>query len=227
MFAVNLLTPAYLPRYGLPMACITIVGAMWTLSQVRWRARLPYGLVLLGLCMPGAKVSTDYIRHSMRWIESQLGGNVWKTERNSFVHTRHPLGPEYYASPDMIRFIRANSGPGDVLVYNVFTFMTPLWNGHYTNKLVFLPGWPDEEPQVLGDPTPEQLSDWLARLRDIGPRHILVYSGSAYARELRRGALPECQVAFEDPATRGPGPMILFECATPSAASRPARTAGE
>ncbi len=60
-------------------------------------------------------------------------------------------------------------------------------------------------------PTPEQLEQWLADLRRIAPRHVLLYEQQAYARRLIEHPELGYQVVLEDAPERGEYKMLMFE----------------
>lgn len=217
MFGLSFFMPAFLPRYGLSMITVALAGALSILAQLPRRVTFVAMLIVLAACLPGAWCDGRYIRHSLRWIRMQAGGTLPVATRNAFVFERNSVGYPTYCSPDMTRFIRDHSGPGDVLVWNVRTFQGLLWNRSYSNRLVHLPASPRQMyPHSAAEAQSDHVQAWLERIAALRPRHVLVYADSVCARRLLAEPRWGYRVAFRDSADHSRYAMILFERAARS-----------
>jgi hypothetical protein len=215
MFVLCLFTPSYLPRYGLPMAAVAVVGAMWLATRFGPASFRVFALVVLVLCVSGLGVSKRRMSHSLEWVRKQSGGYLALKTRNAFLAEHVPTGGPQYCRPDMIRYIRTHSGAGDLLVCNVRTFPALLWNYRYDNRVCWLTGTAgDSYPEEASDlslPSPAELTDWITRVLAKQPRHVLLYTQSAYAQELIGHPEYGYRAALADPAERQNYAMTLFE----------------
>lgn len=216
MISLCFATPSYLPRYGLPMVAIATVGAAWVVSRFPRELSVAATVGVVLLCALGSAKSITYLWEELKWLTSQAGGQIPLATRNAFLLEKHQIGlADIYCTPEMIRYIRDHSGPGDVLVWNVRTFPGLLWNRTYSNRVIHLAGsrhdvYPGSAATLM-EPTEEEMNRWLGEVLRLRPKHVLVYAQSAYARALTdRDELGYNQV-FYDSDSRGPGAMVLFE----------------
>lgn len=217
MFGVAFFVPGFfLPRYGIPMLTIAIVGSTWTFQ--RFSSELLPGLkiILVAGCLFGLFVSSAYIRTSLQWTTNVAGNDFSLAKRTSFIAEKVQVGiPEIYQSPEMILYIRDHSKPGDTLVWNVRTFQSLLWNRTYSNQVIHLAGTQaDFYPggaYLLTEPTSDQMTNWLFTLKQMNPDQVLVYTQSAYAQYLLANPEFGYHIGYQDAASRGKGAMTLFE----------------
>ncbi len=215
MFAACLFTPAFLPRYGIPMIAVALAGAAWTVSRLTGAALRGYVIVALLFCGVGVAISARAVWQGYEWTWRQAGGTLPLAARNSFLLERTRVGGEMYCLPTVIQYIRTHSGPADLLVWNVRTFPALLWNRTYSNRVIHLPGAArDTYPgsaALLTVPTAPELARWLQRLGALRPKHVLVYAESAYAQALQAGRIAGYEIAYADPPERLKWRMALFE----------------
>ncbi|MGD8453886.1 MAG: hypothetical protein PVJ57_18885 [Phycisphaerae bacterium] len=210
MFGVGLFTPAFVPRYGLSLAVIAVVGAADTLARLSARWWTHAQRIVVVLCVLGAVASGASIFSNLRWIIREAGGSLPLRSRNAFLYEKHTAGLPSHCSPELTRYLHEHSGAGDTLAWNVMTFHGLLWNPRYTNRVIHLPGTPrDIWPARGPGPSPAEIDDWCARLSRLHAKHVLVYANSPYADCLRQGRVPGYHLGFADPADR-PYAMIVF-----------------
>jgi hypothetical protein len=206
------LTPAAVPRYGLPVVALITVAGVCVLSQLPGRYAGAAAAAVLLLCVPGVTRSLRDLAWWLRLHHAEAGFSLLR--RNYYFHEQYETGSRWFASIETTRYLRAHGGPGDLLIWNVRTFPTLLRNRDWTNRVRHLPGSPREvypgKVQDLPEITRAELTAWLEEVRRSAPRFILVYRGSAYAEHLRADPEFGYTVAHEDPAAR-PYPMVLFE----------------
>ena len=217
IFFAGFLVPGfYMPRYSISMLVVGVIGASWTFQQLPADLLPGLKLFLVAGSIYGMLVSAGYMYGYLRWTTALAGNEFSLANRTAFVAEKVQLGVgEWFASPEMTRYIRDNSGPGDILAWNVRTFHALLWNRTYSNKVVFLPGSPNDfyprGAHYLDPVTQEELQGWVVKLKQLNPKHVLLYTQSGYAQYLL--AHPELgyQIGYQDPASRGKGALIIFE----------------
>lgn len=216
MFVLCYFTPAFLPRYGIPMVTFAVVMGMVVTNWLpRWGAQLA-AVVVVVFCWPGFTDSRRDMKAALSWIKANSGGTLTWAQRDAFMAERFNLaGNPVYASPEITRLIRERSGPGDVLVWNVRTFPTLLYNRSYSNRVVHLPGTPrdcyPDGAYLLAKPNAEQMAAWLKEIDRLHPRHVLVYTHSAYAERLQSAGDLDYEVHYRDPKRPDRSGMTLFE----------------
>ena len=221
-------TPVAPPRYGLPIVAILFVFGMRMWSELRGRLTTAVTLAVLALCTPGLARGLAHFRWWMHVYRD--GGPVSWTARNRSFHEKYIVSPPHAPSLPMIKYIREHAGAGDRLVWTVHALPTLLYNSRWTNELYFLPGLPEKEswPAVPGrSPVPpDRLNAWLAELRRLAPRHVLLYTKSDYARGLlEHPELGYREVFRDDDPARKEFAMVLFERGAPAPATAPASSA--
>jgi hypothetical protein len=207
------MTPSQVPRYGLGMFVLLTICAAGALSQLPGRTRIAYALVTLGLCYLGLRTGLEHFHNRLRQYRHDVGWS-WKA-RSAYFLERYQLGADWFASPQMVKFVRDRSGAGDLLAWNVRTFPTMLLNRQWNNRPYYLGGSPLElwplGSHLFPPVKPEELAAWVQKVGDLQPRHILVYARSDYARFLRDHPETGYRVVFEDGPERREYAMILFE----------------
>jgi hypothetical protein len=218
------MTPSQVPRYGLGMFVLLTVCAAGALSLLPDRTRIAYTLVTLGLCYAGLQTGLEHFHNRLRQYRHDVGWS-WKA-RSAYFLERYQLGAAWFASPQMVKFVRDHSGAGDLLAWNVRTFPTVLLNRQWNNRPYYLGGSPSElwplGSHLFPAVKPEELAAWVQKVRDLQPRHVLVYARSDYARFLREHPEIGYRVVFEEGSERQEYGMVLFERATDGPRSRQA-----
>lgn len=217
IFGLGFLVPAsFLPRYSIPMLVIGVVGAHWTFQQLPNHMlngfRISLVLLCILACFPGIRAINEIIT----WIKSSNGGKLLVARRNLITLENGQLGiAGMFPTPKTIQFLHDHSGPGDTLVWNVRAFHGMLWNRTYSNRVIFLEGTPNDSfPSTSYGRS--KLSDverakWLAAVKQLQPKHILVYVHSAYAKYLQSELNHAYRVAHQDIDNGDTGAMIIFE----------------
>jgi len=230
LIALCLPTPAFLPRYGLVLVALLVVGALQTISHIRGRAAVGYALIVLGLTWSGIRPPETQVEGTIEWLCKVNGGSLPLAQRSGVVlETFGAGGRPYYPSARMVREIRERSQAGDTLAWNVSCFHTLLWNRTYSNRVVYLPGAPREgwpsDPLRAKPPTDAELAEWVRKLQALAPRHVLVYGKGRYAARLRDEPGLGYVAVYED--APGGHPMVLFERRSSVTSSRPVEVSGE
>ncbi len=208
----------FAPRYSLALygvaAALAAVVAGRSGASSRAQVRL---LLLLGIS--GLTFVTGPLSDTLKWVRANNG--AWFSPlRTSRIAEGHPVGfPDIYPGPAMIRAIRDNCDATARLAWNVSAFQALLWNRDYSNRVIFVPGHPDERypsgPHARVRPSEAQAETWRARVDEVGATHVLVYSGTAYSEMLDRPGSGFGRMHVQDADESRLG-MILFHREVPA-----------
>lgn len=212
---LSLWIPAsFVPRYGL-MFVVILIPVAFNQRALSRRGQSGLGLAVLILSCFTSLIWMDAVRVGWLWNSSHPEYSVWNLrQRNSFMPKRHHMGEPFYPGPGVVSFLHEKSTRGKVLVWNVTGFSGLLWNREYSNRSIFLAGCKDDyHPQgahFLKSPTEPEMKAWIRRVQDLGADHVLVYTKSAYAKEL--GTLDNIyRLAYADSTEIGDNAMSIYE----------------
>lgn len=216
ILAILLLTPSAPPRYGIPVVSLIAVCALCLLSELPRGYTQGCAAALLLLSAPGP---LRIYKEARPWLHQyrieQGGGPLSLLQRNYYFHEKYEVGLNTFHSLPMIRYIRQNCGKGDLLVWNINTFHTLLYNRDWTNRVLYVPGAPQENwwvdtPVSFYPMSDDDVQNWIRTVQGLQPRFVLLYQESRHGQALRD---PQYgfRVALEDPPERGQWRTVLFE----------------
>jgi hypothetical protein len=149
--------------------------------------------------------SVTLVRGSIDWYEANTDPADRWTHRIDLSEKYRLNEPAVAQSDGLVRFVRDSVREDDVLVYNISTYPTLLWNRDFSNDIYWVPGTTADEypssPYFLATPKPDEMTRWLREVRHLQPDWLVVYSRSAYV-----DAVPPAwgfEVAYQDPAADG------------------------
>lgn len=212
--SVFMLGSLALPRYHIPMAFIAICCAFFWIASLPDKHRHTLQWVIIFFSVFSVFDGLKVIDRGTTWKRQVLGEDYRFLQRASLLPEKYPIGDLMYASPRMTQAIRETSGDGDVLAWNVRTFLALLWNTSYSNRLVHVPSSPyDLFPGNASNFPPlsdVELRAWIEEIKSLNPDQVLVYAASVLASSMKTELGHLFEEVYADPEDSGKVPMILF-----------------